>query len=77
VADTKAVVLALEAVRLTLMSISRRLLALEAAASGETGQVAFRVTMKQVADKVELRSGQLMQTALHIAGVEAELVDEL
>ena len=75
--DTKAVVLALEAVRMSLTSLSRRLLALEAATSGEAGQVAFRVTMKEVADRVELRAGQLMQAAFRVAGIEAELVDEL
>ena len=62
---------------MSLTSLSRRVLALEAVASGEAGQVAFRVTMKEVADRVELRAGQLMQAAFHVAGIEAELVDEL
>ena len=69
--DSKAILLGLESLRLTLLALSRRVMAAESAATQQSGKVAYRETLRRVASDVEMKGGEMMAEAFRVAGIEA------
>ncbi|OFW62922.1 MAG: hypothetical protein A2Y74_05620 [Actinobacteria bacterium RBG_13_63_9] len=60
----------MEALRLTVLALSRRVLAVESAADGVAGSAGHRATLLRVAFDVDIQAGELMGEAFRVAGFE-------
>ena len=68
--DTRAILLGLESLRLSLLALSRRVMAVEGAATGRSGLVGYQETLHRIASDVDVQAGELMGEAFRVAGYE-------